>query len=186
MQVGLNQTKKGHCIIMDGDLYFIIEKDHVKPGKGGAFVRVKLKHAKSGRVIDRTLKPDVKVETAFIEKKTLQYLYSHGDMYEFMDSDTYDQLALHKDIISDVIDFLKENMEVTALMRERQIITIEPPLTVELKIASTEPGIRGDTSKAGTKPAILETGMTVLVPLFVNEGEIIKVDTRTREYTGRA
>ena len=113
-------------------------------------------------------------------------MYSQGEMYEFMDSDTYDQIGLHKDSIHDVIDFLKENMEVTALTHENQVITIEPPLTVELKIVSTEPGIRGDTSRAGTKPATLETGMSVLVPLFVNEGDVIKIDTRTREYIGRA
>ncbi|MFH1478360.1 MAG: elongation factor P [Candidatus Omnitrophota bacterium] len=186
MQIGINQTKKGHSIILDGNLYFIIEKDHHKPGKGGAYVRVKLKNIKLGTVIDRTYRPDEKVELAYMEKKTLQYLYSNHDMYEFMDCSTYDQIALHKDQIKDAVNYLKENIEVIALTHENKVITVELPISIELKIVSTEPGVRGDTSKAGTKPAALETGLNILVPLFINEGDIVKIDTRTGEYIGRA
>ncbi|MBU1006089.1 MAG: elongation factor P [Candidatus Omnitrophica bacterium] len=186
MQVGINQTKKGFAIELNGELYHIIGRDHVKPGKGGAFVRVKLRNVKLGTVIDRTMKPDEKVELAYIDKKNYQYLYSSGDAYEFMDHDTYDQITLHKEQLGDVVNYLKENIEMTALVYKNNVIAFEPPIFVDMKITSTEPGIRGDTSRAGTKPAQTETGMTILVPLFINEGDVIRVDTRTKEYAGRA
>jgi len=186
MQVGINQTKKGYAIELKGELYHIIERDHVKPGKGGAFVRVKLKNIKLGTVIDRTFKPDEKVKVAYIEKKNLQFLYSAHDTYEFMDHDTYDQISLHREQLGDVASYLKEGTEVTALTYKDKIIALEPPIFINMKITSTEPGIRGDTSRSGTKPAKTETGITILVPLFVNEGDIVRVDTRTGEYSGRA
>ena len=186
MEVGINQTKKGFAIELNKEVYYIIERDHVKPGKGGAFVRVKLKNIKLGTVIDRTLKPDEKVKIAYIEKKNIQFLYSAGDAYEFMDHDTYDQITLHREQLGDMVNYLKENIEVTALVYNKNIISLEPPIFIEMKITSTEPGIKGDTSKAGTKPAKTETGMNIQVPLFVNEGDIVRVDTRTNEYAGRA
>ncbi|NQV04139.1 MAG: elongation factor P [Candidatus Omnitrophica bacterium] len=186
MQVSINQTKKGFAIELKGELYHIIERDHVKPGKGGAFVRVKLKNIKLGTTIDRTFKPDEKVKIAYIEKKNLQFLYSSHDTYEFMDHDTYNQISLHREQLGDVAGYLKEGTEVTVLTHKDKIIALEPPIFINMKIASTEPGIRGDTSRSGTKPAKTETGMTILVPLFVNEGDIVRMDTRTGEYAGRA
>jgi len=186
MSISLNQIKNGLSIEMGGILYFIVECKHVKPGKGGAFMRVKLKNIKTGAVIDRTFRPNEKFELAYIEKKNLQFLYQSKDIYEFMDHETYDQISLHNDQLGDAINYLKENLEVTALVHKGNVLSLELPTSIELKIVSTEPGIRGDTSRAGTKPAKTETGMTVLVPLFINEGETILVDTRTKKYLGRA
>ncbi len=186
MQVGFNQVKKGMCIELNGDPFLIIERQHVKPGKGGAFVRTRLKNMRLGAVIDRTFRPDEKVKVAYIEKKNIQYLYSSKDTYEFMDHDTFDQITLHREQLGDVVYYLKENLEVTALMYKNKIIALEPPLFIEMEITSAEPGIRGDTSRAGTKPAKTETGMKVMVPLFINEGDVIRIDTRTKEYASRA
>ncbi|MDP8230146.1 MAG: elongation factor P [Candidatus Gorgyraea atricola] len=186
MSISLNQIKNGLSIEMGGILYFIVDGKHVKPGKGGAFMRVKLKNIKTGAVIDRTFRPNEKFELAYIEKKNLQFLYQSKDIYEFMDHETYDQMSLHSDQLGDAVNYLKENLEVTALVHKGNVLSLELPTSIELKIVSTEPGIRGDTSRAGTKPAKTETGMTVLVPLFINEGETILVDTRTKKYLGRA
>ncbi len=186
MQLDIKQIKKGFAVELDGEVYYVIDRQHVKPGKGGAFVRTKLKNIKQGAVIDRTFRPTERLEVAYIEKKNIQYLYSSNDTYEFMDHDTYDQITIDREQLVGIIDYLKENIEVTALVYKGRIIALEPPIFIELKIVSTEPGIKGDTSRAGTKPAVTETGMTVLVPLFVNEGEMIRVDTRTGKYAGRA
>ncbi|MBU1852891.1 MAG: elongation factor P [Candidatus Omnitrophica bacterium] len=186
MQVGINQVKSGSTIEIDNTVYTIVDWKHVKPGKGGAFIRTKLKNIKLGTVIDRTFRPSEKVELAYIDKKTIQYLYSSKDMYEFMDHETYDQISLHRDELGGMVEYLKENLEVTAIIYKKQVLALEPPLFIDMKIVSTEPGIRGDTSRSGTKPARTETGMTVLVPLFVNEGDVIRIDTRTNEYVGRA
>lgn len=185
MQVDVNQIKKGHAVDLGGEAYYVIDRQHVKPGKGGAFVRLKLKNVKLGTVVDRTLRSGEKIEMVYIEKKNIQYLYSSHDMYEFMDRDTFDQISLHKDQLGEVINYLKENIEVTALVYNKKVIALEPSIFVDMKIASTEPGIRGDTSRAGNKPAVTETGMNIIVPLFINEGDVVRVDTRTKEYTGR-
>lgn len=185
MQTEISQVKKGFSIELDGEVYYVVVREHVKPGKGGAFVRIKLKNIKRGTILDKTFRPDEKVEVAQIEKKNIQYLYSSKDIYEFMDHDTYDQISLHREQLGDIANYLKENVEVTALVYKDKIITIEPPIFIDLKIASSEPGIRGDTSRSGTKPAKTETGMVVLVPLFINEGDVVRIDTRTGEYVGR-
>jgi elongation factor P len=174
MQVDINQIKTGLAI------------EHVKPGKGSAFVRTRLRNIKLGNMIDRTFRSGEKIEVAFIEKKNIQYLYSSNDLYEFMDHETYEQFSLHRDQLGDVINYLKENLEVTALVHNNRIIALEPPVFIDMRVISTEPGIKGDTSKAGTKPAKIESGMIVLVPLFVNEGDIIRIDTRTGGYVGRS
>lgn len=185
MQVDINQIKKGHAVDLEGEVYYVIDRQHVKPGKGGAFVRLKLKNIKLGTVVDRTLRSGEKIEMVHIEKKNIQYLYSSRDIYEFMDRDTFDQIPLHKDQLGEVINYLKENIEVIALVYNKKVIALEPPIFVDMKIASTEPGIRGDTSRAGNKPAVTETGMNIMVPLFINEGDVVRIDTRTKEYTGR-
>lgn len=186
MRVGINQIKKGLSIELDGEVYYVIEHAHVKPGKGGAFLRTKLKNIRLGTVVDRTFRPNDTVEVAYIEKKNIQYLYSSNDTYEFMDHDTYDQITLYRDQLGDVVNYLKENLEVTAFVYKNNIIALEPPIFIDMKIVSTEPGIRGDTSRAGTKPATTESGMTILVPLFINEGDVVRIDTRTKEYVSRA
>ncbi|NQT75755.1 MAG: elongation factor P [Candidatus Omnitrophica bacterium] len=186
MQAGVNQVKKGMCLELNGDAYLIVDRQHVKPGKGGAFVRIKLKNVRLGTVIDRTFRPDEKVTVAYIEKKNIQYLYSAGSSYEFMDHDTYDQITLHAEQLGGVVYYLKENLEVAALVYKNKIIALEPPIFIDLKITTTEPGIRGDTSRAGNKPAKTETGMSIMVPLFINEGDVVRIDTRTNEYAGRA
>lgn len=186
MQIAINQLKSGMSIEFEGGVYYIVERKHVKPGKGGAFMRVKLKNIKLDTMLDRTFRPSEKFEIAYIDKKKMQFLYQTKDIYEFMDQDTYDQVGLHRDQLGEVINYLKENIEVTALIYKNEVISLQPPIFIDLKIVSTEPGIRGDTSRAGNKPAQTETGMTISVPLFVNEGDIVRVDTRTREYTGRA
>jgi elongation factor P len=186
MQVDINQIKAGLAIEIDSEAYYVVSCEHVKPGKGGAFVRTKLKNIKLGNTIDKTFRSGEKIEIAFIEKKAIQYLYSSNDLYEFMDHETYEQISLHRAQLGEVIDYLKENIDFTALVYNNKIIALEPPIFIDMKIVSTEPGIKGDTSKAGTKPAKTESGMVILVPLFVNEGDIIRIDTRTREYVGRA
>ncbi len=185
MQQDVNQMKKGFAVTLNDNLYYVIDHQHVKPGKGGAFVRLKLKHIEHGNVVDRTFKSGEKIQVEYIDKKTIQYLYSSRDVCEFMDHETYEQIALHKDQLGDMLYYLKENIEVTALMHKGRVLSLEPPIFIDMKITSTEPGIRGDTSRAGTKPATTETGMTITVPLFISEGDIVRIDTRTKEYAGR-
>ena len=184
MQAGINDIKNGLTIELDGTVYYVMSYENVKPGKGSAFVRTKLKNIKTGAVLERTFRNE-KIETADIDKRTYQYMYTAGDMYEFMDHDTYDHISLHRDQVGEVINYLKENMEATALIYKDKVLTLEPPMFVDLKIVETEPGIRGDTSKSGNKPAKTETGFIVSVPLFVSEGETVRIDTRTKSYTGR-
>lgn len=186
MRVGINQIRKGLAIELDGDVYYVIEHAHIKPGKGGAFLRTKLKNIRLGTVTDKTFRPNDTVEVAYIEKKNIQYLYSSGDTYEFMDHDTYDQIRLHRDQLGEVVNYLKEGLGVTAIVHNNNIIALEPPIFIDMKIASAEPGIKGDTSRAGTKPAVTESGMNILVPLFINEGDMVRIDTRTKEYVSRA
>lgn len=184
--ISTNQFRSGLFIKLNGVLFMIIESQHHKPGKGGALVRVKLKNVKLGTVINRTFRAGEEVENIFIEEKKYQYLYRADGQYHFMDNETYEQITLSEERIGSAKDFLRENMEVTSSLHEGNILNIKLPIFVNLKIAETEPGIKGDTAKAGTKIAKLETGAAVQVPLFVNKGNTIKIDTRTGKYVGRA
>jgi elongation factor P len=184
MQVSTAEFKKGLKIQFDGEPYSIVDFQHVKPGKGGAFVRTKLKHMRLGRVIDNTFRAGEKVALVDFEEKRMQYLY-RDDRYHFMDMDTYDQIALSPEQVGDARDYLKESTEVEILFIDSVPVSVELPNFMELQIAKTDPGIRGDTASGGSKPATLETGAVVQVPLFLNEGDVVKVDTRSGEYLER-
>ena len=184
MQVSTAEFKKGLKIQFDGEPYSIVDFQHVKPGKGGAFVRTKLKHMKQGRVIDNTFRAGEKVALVDFDAKRMQYLYK-DDGYHFMDLETYDQISLSAVEVGDARDFLKENTEVEILFIDGSPITVELPNFIELQIVKTDPGIRGDTASGGSKPATLETSAVIQVPLFLNEGDVVKVDTRSGEYLGR-
>ena len=183
--VSAGDFKNGITIQMDNGIWQIIEFQHVKPGKGAAFVRTKLKNIVSGGVVEKSFRPTEKFDLAHIDRKEYQYLYSDGDIYNFMDTETYDQIALSTDAIGDALKFVKENEAVTMLAHNGDIFAVEPPMFVELVITETEPVFKGDTATGATKPATVETGATVYVPLFVNEGDVIKIDTRTGEYLSR-
>jgi elongation factor P len=184
MVVSTAEFKKGLKIRFDGEPYSIVDFQHVKPGKGGAFVRTKLKHMRLGRVIDNTFRAGEKVELVDFDEKRMQYLYQ-DDRFHFMDLETYDQISLSEDELGDASEFLKENTEVEMLFIDGSPVSVELPNFMELRIVKTDPGVRGDTATGGTKPAELETGAVVQVPLFVNQGDVVKVDTRTSEYLGR-
>jgi len=184
MQVSTAEFKKGLKIQLDGEPYSIVDFQHVKPGKGGAFVRTKRKHMKLGRVIDNTFRAGEKVELVDFDEKRMQYLYK-DDRYHFMDLDTYDQISLAPEEVGEARDFLKENTEVEILFIDGNPVSVELPNFIELQIVKTDPGIRGDTATGGSKPATLETGAVIQVPLFLNEGAVVKVDTRSGEYLGR-
>ena len=184
MQVSTAEFKKGLKIQFDGAPYTIVDFQHVKPGKGGAFVRTKLKHMRLGRVIDNTFRAGEKVELVDFDEKRMQFLYK-DDRYHFMDLDTYDQISLSAEEVGEARDFLKENTEVEILFIEDSPATVELPNFIEIRIAKTDPGIRGDTASGGSKPATLETGAVIQVPLFLNEGDVVKVDTRSGDYLGR-
>ena len=184
MQVSTAEFKKGLRIVFDGQPYVIVDFQHVKPGKGGAFVRTKLKHMKQGRVIDNTFRSGEKVELVDFDDKHMQFLY-RDDRYHFMDTETFEQVSLSREEVGDAADYLKENTEVNVLYIDGAPAAVELPTFVEIAIARTDPGVRGDTAQGGTKPATLETGAVVQVPLFLNAGDIVKVDTRTGEYLGR-
>lgn len=183
--VSAGDFRNGLTIELDNGIYQVIEFQHVKPGKGAAFVRTKLRNIKSGGVVEKTFRPTEKCPQAHIEKKDMQYLYSDGDLYNFMDVETYDQFGLNEEAIGDALKFVKENEMVKMLSHNGQVFAIEPPLFVELEITETEPGFKGDTATGATKPATVETGATVLVPLFVETGDKISIDTRTGEYLKR-
>ena len=177
--------RNGVTFEMDGKVYQIIEFQHVKPGKGAAFVRTKLKNIKSGGVVEKTFRPTEKCPQARIDRKDMQYLYSDGDLFNFMDVETYEQIALNSDAIGDALKFVKENEMCKVCSHNGNVFAVEPPLFVELEITETEPGFKGDTATGATKPATVETGALVYVPLFVNQGDTIKIDTRTGEYLSR-
>ena len=177
--------KNGITLEMDNAIWQIIEFQHVKPGKGAAFVRTKLKNIVSGGVVEKSFRPTEKFTLAHIERKEYQYLYADGDLYNFMDTETYDQIALSKENVGDSLKFVKENEMVKLCSHNGNVFAIEPPITVELVITESEPGVKGDTATGATKPAVVETGATVYVPLFVNQGDVIKIDTRTGEYLSR-
>ena len=184
--VSAGDFKNGLTIELDGQVYQIKEFQHVKPGKGAAFVRTTLKDIKNGGVIEKTFRPTEKMPQAHIEKAEYQYLYREGDMYNFMDTTTYEQISLNADIVGDSLDFVKENEMVKLSSHAGSVFSIEPPDFVELQIIESEPGVKGNTATGATKPAIVETGAKVMVPLFIEQGEKIKIDTRSGEYLSRA
>ena len=177
--------RKGVTFEMDGNIYLVVDFLHVKPGKGSPFVRAKIKNIVTGQVLERTFNPSDKFQVAVIERKEMQYLYNEGGIYYFMDMETYDQIPLNKSQVEDALNFITENMMANIQFYKGAAFSVEPPNFVELTITNCEPGIQGDTSKAGYKPATLETGYTLNVPLFVNQGDRIRVDTRTGTYMER-
>ena len=181
-----NDLKNGLVLRIDGDLWTVVEFQHVKPGKGGAFVRTTLKNVLTGKVVDKTFNAGVKVETATVDKRTMQYLYRDGEDFVFMDMETYDQIPVPPQVVGEQSQYLLENAEAVVAFNEGTVLYIELPASVELEITYTEPGVQGDRSTGGSKPATLETGATVAVPLFITTGEKIKVDTRDGRYLGRA
>jgi len=180
-----NDLKNGLVLNIDGQLWTVVEFQHVKPGKGGAFVRTKLKNVLSGKVVDRTFNAGVKVETANVDKRSMSYLYNDGDDFIFMDATTYDQISVPAGTVGDAVKYLLENQEAIVALHDGTPLYVELPASVELVVEYTEPGLQGDRSTGGTKPARLETGAEVQVPLFLESGEKIKVDTRDGSYLGR-
>ena len=178
--------KNGLTFDMDGVVYQVIEFQHVKPGKGAAFVRAKIKNSISGGVTERTFNPTDKFENAYIERKDMQYSYDDGDLYHFMDTETWEETLIGHDQVGDNFQFVKEEMMCKIISYKGTILGVEPPTFVELAVTSTEPGFAGNTATNTLKPATLETGAVVKVPLFINEGEVLKIDTRTGEYLSRA
>lgn len=184
--ISAGDFRNGVSFEMDGSVYSIIEFQHVKPGKGAAFVRTKIRNVMTGAVTERTFNPNDKFPTAFIERKDMQYLYSDGDLYYFMDPESFEQIPISKDILGDNFKFVKENMDCKVLSYKGNVFGVEPPNFVELVITKTDPGFKGDTATNATKPAIVETEAEIKVPLFINEGDKIRIDTRTGEYMERA
>ena len=183
--ISAGDFRNGITVEIEGNVFQIIEFQHVKPGKGAAFVRTKLKNIKNGGVVEKTFRPTEKFPPARIDRKDMQYLYADGDMFNFMDTETYEQIALNADEVGDALKFVKENEMVKVCSHNGSVFAIEPPLFVELEITETEPGFKGDTATGANKPAIVETGAQVNVPLFVEIGDKIKIDTRTGEYLSR-
>lgn len=183
--ISTNQFRTGMTIRYEGDTYRIVDYQHVKPGKGGAFVRTKLRNVATGRIVDKTFRPEQKFEQVRAESRTMTYLYDEPDQVVFMDSESYEQLALPKSRVEGRFDLMKVNMEVEVLFMDEQPVDVELPVLVDLEVTETAPGVRGDTVSGGSKAAVLETGATIQVPLFIETGNIIRVDTRTREYNSR-
>ena len=183
--ISAGEFRNGITFEFEGNVYQVIEFQHVKPGKGAAFVRTKLKNVITGGVVEKTFRPTEKFEKAHIERKSMSYSYNDGDLYYFMDNETFDMLPLSPDQLGDALKFVMENMNVTILSYTGNVFGIEPPTFVELTVSDTEPGFKGDTTTGATKPATLETGAVINVPLFVNQGDKIRVDTRTGEYMER-
>ena len=184
--ISAGDFRNGITIEIDSNIFQIIEFQHVKPGKGAAFVRTKLKNVITGGVVEKTFRPTEKVEEAHIEKKNMEYSYNDGDLYYFMDQETFELVPIGKDQLTDNFKFVKENMICKILSYKGNVFGIEPPTFVELQVTATEPGFKGDTATNATKPATLETGAEIRVPLFVNEGDMLRIDTRTGEYMERA
>jgi elongation factor P len=183
--LSINEIKSGLTILVDNEVWLTLECQHVKPGKGAAFVRVKAKKLKSGNVQEMTFRGDEKIEEAFVEERKLQYLYSAGELCHFMDQDNFEEISIARDSIGEKVKFLKDNLDVTAYFYKNEILNVNLPNFIEFEIIETELGIRGDTVKAGTKSAKIESGAIVQVPLFINKGDRIKLDTRTGEYVER-
>ena len=183
--VSAGDFRKGLTDEIDGQVWVVVDFQHVKPGKGAAFVRTKVKNVVTGNVLEKTFSPTERVPRAHVESKEMQYLYNDGDLYYFMDTETYEQLPLNYSSVEDAMPYVKENTNVQVKFFKGKPFSVEPPNFVELEVAETDPGVKGDTATGGSKPAILETGATVQVPLFVNKGDIIRIDTRTGEYMSR-
>lgn len=184
--ISAGDFRNGITFELDGNVVQVIEFQHVKPGKGAAFVRTKYKNVITGAVVERSFNPTDKYPTAYIERKDMQYLYSDGDLYYFMDMETYEQQPIDKSKLGSAFQFVKENMEVKVLSYKGNVFGVEPPNFVELEVTETDPGFKGDTATNATKPATLETGAEIKVPLFINQGDVIRIDTRTGEYMERA
>ena len=184
--ISANDFKKGVTFEMDNDIFVIVDFQHVKPGKGSAFVRAKIKNIKTGSTVERTFNPNEKFEKAHIDTKEMQYLYNDGTLYYFMDTETYEQIPLDYEKVEDAVLYIKENMNATIKFHKGEAFSVEPPNFVELTITECEPGVKGDSATGATKPATVETGAVVTVPLFVNLGDKIRIDTRTGEYMERA
>ena len=184
--VSAGDFKNGLTVEIEGNIYQILDFQHVKPGKGAAFVRTKLKNIINGGVVEKTFRPTEKFETAHIDRKDMQYLYSDGDLYNFMDMETFDQLAVNADVVGDSLKFVKENEVCKVLSYKGKVFGVEAPNFVVLEVTKTEPGVKGNTATNTLKPATLETGAEIRVPLFINEGDMIRIDTRTGEYMERA
>ena len=185
MAISTADFRTGLTIETDGELYVIIGFQHVKPGKGGAFVRTKLRNLRTGAVTDKTFRAGERMEQAMIERRPLQFLYRAGDEYTFMDTDTFDQMTVPSDKVGDGAGYLKPDTEVAVIRFQNELLGVEVPNTVDLTVTQTDPGLRGDTATGGSKPATLETGAVVNVPLFIDEGDVIRVDTRAGEYVQR-
>lgn len=184
--ISVNDFKTGLTIEVDGDIFTVIEFQHVKPGKGAAFVRSKLRNLRNGNIVEKTFRAGENVERAHIENRTMQYLYASGNEHTFMDNETYDQITLSSDQIQWELNFLKENMNVKVMSYEGEILGVSLPNSVELKVIEAEPGVKGNTATGATKNAKLETGYTVQVPLFINEGDVLLIDTSEGRYISRA
>ena len=184
--ISASDFRNGVTFDMDGKVMQIVEFQHVKPGKGAAFVRVKMKNVVTGAVTETSFNPTAKFEEAFVERREMQYLYNEGDLYYFMDNETYEQIPISKDTLGDDFRFVKENENVKVLSYKGSVFAVEPPLFVELEITETEPGVKGNTATNVLKPATVETGAVVKVPIFIEQGERIQIDTRTGEYLGRS
>lgn len=184
--ISAGDFRNGVTIEYEGEIFVILEFQHVKPGKGAAFVRTKIKNLVTGAVVEKTFRPNEKMGRAHIDRKDMTYLYNDGELYHFMDNENYEQIAVNSSDVGDTLKFVKENEIVKVLSYNGNVFGIEPPLFVELEVIETEPGFKGDTATGATKPATVETGVSVNVPLFIDQGEIIKIDTRTGEYLGRA
>jgi elongation factor P len=183
--LSINEIKSGVTILVEGQVYMVIDTDHVKPGKGSAFVRAKMRNLKNDSIQERTFRGDEKIDEAYVEERKIQYLYKSGDLFHFMDQDNFEEIVLSEDVIGDKKKFLKENLDVSGYFYKNESLNITLPNHIQFKVTHTEPGIKGDTAKSGTKPAEIETGTVVAVPLFINGGDIIKIDTRTGEYLER-
>ena len=184
--ISAGEFRNGVTFNVDGNVFQIIEFQHVKPGKGAAFVRCKIRNVITGAVVEKTYSPTEKFPTAFVERKEMQYLYNDGDLYYFMDNETYENIPINKEKLGDNFKFVKENTDVKVLSYKGNVFGVEPPFFMELQVTETDPGFKGDTATNATKPAVLETGAEIKVPLFINEGDMIRVDTRTGEYMERA
>lgn len=183
--ISTSDFRTGMTIEVDGDVYVIVDFQHVKPGKGAAFVRTKLKNARTGGVTERTFRAGEKVDRAMMDRREMQFLYSSGDEYFFMDNETYEQMTISREQLGNDIKYLKENMNLGVMLYQEQIFGTELPYFVDLAVAHTEPGIKGDTASGGSKPATMETGLVVQVPFFINEGDVLRIDTRSGAYIER-
>ena len=183
--ISANELRSGITFEIDGELFVVISYQHIKPGKGSPFVRVKMKSLETQNIVERTFRPEDKFKKAFLERKPMQYLYKEGDNFVFMDLESYEQLYLSTDDVGDNANFLKDNLEIQVVFYKNKPVSVELPNFVELEVIETEPGVKGDTATSAMKPAVVETGYKLQVPLFVNQGDIIRVDTRTGEYLER-